>query len=172
MNINQEYLTLLLKPLENSAIPTLSEYFKQLANFGVEIEDDNSRIKPEFDAHLRFLSSREMISNLDGYSDLKSMGIGLGNGNMTIIGDKRIMLVEKEESSMPQINIGSISSGNGNVQIGNNNAQVTNVNIQEIVEKVAASNDPEAKNLLKSLLENSTVASIVGAGLSSLIGLL
>ncbi|MCG9741668.1 hypothetical protein [Vibrio alginolyticus] len=172
MKINQQYLELLLKPLQGGSIPTLNEYFQKLPSLGVEIEDDNKRIKPELDAHLRFLSSQRIISNLDGYSDLKSLGIGLGNGNMTIIGDKRIMLVEKEESPMPQINIGSISSSNGNVQVGNNNAQVANVNIQEIVEKVAASDDAEAKNVLKSLLENKTVASIVGVGLSSLIGLL
>ncbi|WP_220034763.1 hypothetical protein, partial [Klebsiella pneumoniae] len=34
------------------------------------------------------------------------------------------------------------------------------------------SGDPQAKSMLKQLLENSTVASIVGAGASALLGLL
>ena len=57
-------------------------------------------------------------------------------------------------------------------QFGNENIQNVTINIQELVEKVAASNDPEAKGLLKSLLENSTVGSVIGAGVSGLIGLI
>ncbi|MCV5916827.1 hypothetical protein OFN60_25700, partial [Escherichia coli] len=40
------------------------------------------------------------------------------------------------------------------------------------VEEVAKSNDPEAKSLLKQLLENSTVGSVIGAGASALISML
>ena len=47
-----------------------------------------------------------------------------------------------------------------------------NISITELVEKVANSGDPQAKSMLKQLLENSTVASIVGAGASALLGLL
>ena len=56
-----------------------------------------------------------------------------------------------------------------NVQIGDHNTQNVTINIQKLVEAIAESNDNEAKNMLKSLLENSTVASVVGAGVSGLI---
>ncbi|HBD5328544.1 TPA: hypothetical protein RZA35_000662, partial [Escherichia coli] len=67
-------------------------------------------------------------------------------------------------------NIGSISGDQ--VQIGEHNHMLVNISITELVEKVAKSGDVQAKSVLKQLLENSTVASIVGAGASALIGLL
>ena len=66
------------------------------------------------------------------------------------------------------INIGSVSGEQ--VQVGNHNSQI--VNIQQLVDRVAQSDDPEAKSLLKSLLQNSTVASLIGASASALLGLL
>ncbi|MDR8444842.1 hypothetical protein FPK32_25700, partial [Acinetobacter baumannii] len=72
--------------------------------------------------------------------------------------------------SMNTFNIGS---GSGEqVQIGESNHMLVNISITELVEKVAKSGDPQAKSMLKQLLENSTVASIVGAGASALLGLL
>jgi len=66
--------------------------------------------------------------------------------------------------------IGSISGDQ--VQVGNQNKQVTNINIQHLVEHVAKSNDAEAKETLKSLLQNSTVGSLIGAGTSALLNML
>lgn len=80
------------------------------------------------------------------------------------------MKAEAQDSVMSQINIGSISSNH--LQVGNNNTQITNMNVQELVEKVAQSNDPEAKSKLMALLQNNTVASVLGAGVSGLLGLL
>ncbi|GAD69528.1 hypothetical protein VPR01S_35_00130 [Vibrio proteolyticus NBRC 13287] len=171
MKIEQEYLDLLLKPLSDSAVPNLKEYLEELMSLGVQIEDGNGRIDRKFETHLRYLSTKRLISNMDGRSDLKALGITIGaGGHIVILGDKLIMQTEIQEPAMPQINIGSINSKQ--VQVGNHNSQVTNINVQELVEKVAQSDDEEAKSILKSLLENSTVASVVGAGLSGLIGLL
>ncbi|HGS4883505.1 TPA: hypothetical protein ACMDSJ_004609 [Vibrio parahaemolyticus] len=171
MKIEQEYLDLLLKPLADSAVPNLKEYLEELMSLGVQVEDGNDRIDRKFETHLRYLSTKRLISNMDGRSDLKALGITIGaGGHIVILGDKLIMQTEIQEPAMPQINIGSINSKQ--VQVGNHNSQVTNINVQELVEKVAQSNDEEAKSILKSLLENSTVASVVGAGLSGLIGLL
>ncbi|EQB0500621.1 hypothetical protein WKI44_13700 [Vibrio alginolyticus] len=171
MKIEQEYLDLLLKPLSDSAAPNLKEYLEELMSLGVQIEDGNGRIDRKFETHLRYLSTKRLISNMDGRSDLKALGITIGaGGHIVILGDKLIMQTEIQEPAMPQINIGSINSKQ--VQVGNHNSQVTNINVQELVEKVAQSDDEEAKSILKSLLENSTVASVVGAGLSGLIGLL
>ncbi|HBQ6873296.1 TPA: hypothetical protein L8O67_005219, partial [Klebsiella pneumoniae] len=72
--------------------------------------------------------------------------------------------------SMNTFNIGSVSGEQ--VQIGESNHMLVNISITELVEKVAKSGDPQAKSMLKQLLENSTVASIVGAGASALLGLL
>ncbi|MEY0711018.1 hypothetical protein AB7282_08665 [Providencia huaxiensis] len=74
----------------------------------------------------------------------------------------------KDPSSV--VNIGNISGHQ--VQVGNNNSQTTNISIQELVEKIAKSDDTEAKNALVKFLENSTVASVIGAGVSGLISLL
>ncbi|WP_253450998.1 hypothetical protein [Halomonas sp. Y3] len=68
------------------------------------------------------------------------------------------------------INIGSVSGEM--VQIGDQNVQVANVSIKQLVEHVAKSDDREAKSKLKALLENGTVASLVGAGATALLGLL
>ena len=67
-------------------------------------------------------------------------------------------------------NIGSITGEQ--VQVGNNNSQAVNISVQNLVEAVAESADQEAKSALRKLLENSTVASIVGAGAAALLGLL
>lgn len=72
--------------------------------------------------------------------------------------------------NMNTFNISGINSDK--VQIGENNHMPITINITELVEKVANSGDPQAKSMLKQLLENSTVASIVGAGASALLGLL
>ena len=76
----------------------------------------------------------------------------------------------KENPQNVTYNFGSISADQ--MQVGNNNTQNVTINVQELVKKVVESDDEEAKSKLKSLLENSTVASVVGAGISGLISLL
>jgi hypothetical protein len=76
----------------------------------------------------------------------------------------------KTPSQSSTFNIGSISGEQ--VQVGNNNSQTVNITIQQLVEEIAKSSDPEAKSLLKKLLENITVGSLIGAGASALLGLL
>ena len=73
-------------------------------------------------------------------------------------------------SSQNTFNIGSVSGTQ--VQIGERNHLIVNISITELVEKVSQSQDPQAKSLLKDLLNNSTVASLVGAGASALLALL
>ncbi len=68
------------------------------------------------------------------------------------------------------INIKSITGEQ--IQVGNNNSQTVTINLQQLVENIAKSDDPEAKSSLKSLLQNSTVASLIGAGVSTLLNLL
>ncbi|EQA5669458.1 hypothetical protein ACX4ED_000710 [Cronobacter malonaticus] len=73
-------------------------------------------------------------------------------------------------SSKNVYNIGHVSGSQ--VQIGESNHLLINVSITELVEKVAASEDAKAKSALKELLNNSTVASIIGAGASALVSML
>jgi sRNA-binding carbon storage regulator CsrA len=171
MKIDQNYLELLLKPLEDSAVPNLTEYLHELRSIGVEINGTDGRINRKFETHLKYLSMKKMISNIEGSHDLEDIGITIGgNGHIIIIGHKTIMKAEVQDSDMPPIQIGSINSDQ--VQIGNNNTQITNINVQELVEKVAKSNDQEAKNTLKSLLQSNTVATVLGASISGLISIL
>ncbi|MBE8715938.1 hypothetical protein [Cellvibrio polysaccharolyticus] len=74
----------------------------------------------------------------------------------------------KPSTQSSTINIGSIAGEH--VQVGNQNSQTFNISIQHLAEKIAQSSDPEAKSLLKKLLENSTVGSLIGAGVSVLLG--
>lgn len=67
----------------------------------------------------------------------------------------------------------SIGSNSGNVQIGSHNQQITNISLQEVVQKVAEQGDPQTKGLLRVILENPTVSTLVGvaatAGLTKLL---
>lgn len=74
------------------------------------------------------------------------------------------------KKSTNTFNIGSVTGDQ--VQIGENNHLLINISFTELVEKVAKSDDTQAKSMLKKILENNTVASIVGAGASVLLGLL
>ncbi|ENY9450402.1 TPA: hypothetical protein O8U57_001481 [Enterobacter asburiae] len=82
-------------------------------------------------------------------------------------------MTENEHKSPTKSSTFHIGSINGEqVQVGESNHMLVNISITELVEKVAKSGDPQAKSVLKQLLENSTVASIVGAGTSALLNLL
>lgn len=100
-----------------------------------------------------------------------SLGVGTKHPHM-------LTLKVENTSAQPHVtkhgdstfNIGSINGEN--VQVGNSNALTTNVTIQELAEKIAKSDDPDAKSKLKEFLQNSTVGSLIGAGASTLIGML
>ena len=100
-----------------------------------------------------------------------SLGVGTDRSNMLTLNVQNTTaepyLTNRTSST---INIGSVSGDM--VQIGDQNVQVANVSIKQLVEHVAKSSDEEAKSKLKALLENSTVASLFGAGASKLLGLL
>ncbi|HFK5720695.1 hypothetical protein [Enterobacter hormaechei] len=70
----------------------------------------------------------------------------------------------------PNVNFSGLN--NAQIQIGNNNHQLMQISVQELVEKIANSEDKEAKSLLSKVLENNTVASVIGAGASALFSLL
>lgn len=170
MKIDHKYLSLLLSPLEDSNVLTLKEYFSELEErniFNRKVDDGR-----KFYTHIEFLSSRKLIANAEGYSDLKSMGfISDKMGGYAIFGIAKIMKLEKEETTMAQnFNIGTLNAQSA--QIGNGNTQNVTIHIQELVEKVAASGDKEAKGMLMKLLENPTISGVIGAGVSGLIGLL
>jgi len=78
----------------------------------------------------------------------------------------------KGVEKMSEINIGTVNASN--MQVGNGNTQenITNISISELAEKISKSGDEEAKSQLKSFLNNSTVGSLIGAGVSSLISIL
>lgn len=76
--------------------------------------------------------------------------------------------VSSKQSST--INIGSISGEQ--VQVGSHNSQISNISIQTLVEHIAKNGDDEAKSTLKTLLQNNSVASLLGAATSALLGAL
>jgi hypothetical protein len=68
------------------------------------------------------------------------------------------------------IHIGSVTGQQ--VQVGDGNSMAVTMHVHELVEKVAKSGDPEARNRLVAFLENKTVATIIGAGTAALISAL
>lgn len=117
------------------------------------------------------MAETDRILRGDGFNFPEKKDItGLAESMRHIISSHaEIEKMKKPTSNSPIINIGNLS-GNG-IQVGNNN-QINHINIQQLVEEIAKSNDPQAKSMLRQLLENSTVASLVGAGASALLGLL
>ncbi|RUR43386.1 hypothetical protein ELY37_16850 [Vreelandella populi] len=100
-----------------------------------------------------------------------SLGVGTNLPNMLELETVNTLAEQhKPKTSSSTVNIGSITSDN--VQIGDHNVQLHNATIKEIVEHVSKSDDPEAKSKLKSLLENPTVSSLVGAGVTALLAML
>jgi len=117
--------------------------------------------------------SKEIALKVLDASFLKggSLHVGTKHPHMLILQvENTTANAHKTRSESSTFNIGSISSQQ--VQVGNQNYQTVNISIQQLVEEIAKSSDPEAKTLLRKLLENSTVGSLIGAGASALIGLL
>lgn len=75
----------------------------------------------------------------------------------------------KEDTSM-NIEIGSITGGNQ--QLGNDNTQNNNdinIDLKTLINQIEKSDDEEAKGKLRDLLNNSTVASIIGASIPAVM---
>ncbi|MEZ9191568.1 hypothetical protein AB4133_19930 [Vibrio sp. 10N.286.52.F8] len=62
----------------------------------------------------------------------------------------------------------NFNSNSNMVQIGNGNTQEITITLQQLKEQIEKSSDPKAKSLFKDLVNNPTVASIIG-GLTSAI---
>ncbi len=171
MKIEKEFLLKLLQPLENQSVPTLKEYLEELVQNGVSVRDESDKIDTKFEIHLNELINQGLISNQKGESTLTALGIRLGlNKHFIFNGEVRVKKSEANNQSTLTNNFNISAINADNVQVGNENTQ--NITITELVEKVAKSNDSDAKSTLKKLLENSTVGSVVGAAVSGLISLL
>ncbi|PAY00144.1 hypothetical protein CKO50_17110 [Pseudoalteromonas sp. HM-SA03] len=100
-----------------------------------------------------------------------TLGVGTSHPNMLNMKVENASAASHTQSpSSSTFNIGSITGEN--FQVGNANTLSVNVTIKELTEKIASCDDEEAKSFLKKLLQNSTVGSLIGAGASSLLGLL
>lgn len=173
MKIDQEYLSTLLRPLDDGDILTLSEYLTEVEQLGVVVCENNKKPTEMFDLHLDYIISKKLISNIEGKSDRKSLGFFRAlSGQLSIIGSMKIMKTEKEETNSNSTFTFNGPVTNQQAQFGNGNTQNVTINIQELVEEVAASGDKEAKGILMKLLENPTISGVIGAGVSGLIGLL
>jgi hypothetical protein len=99
-----------------------------------------------------------------------TLGIGIHPHVVELTVENMTASAHKPSAQTNTINIGSIAGEQ--VQVGNNNSQTVNISVQSLIDEIAKSGDSGAKDLLKNLLENATVASILGAGASALIGML
>lgn len=69
----------------------------------------------------------------------------------------------KEEKMTTNYNVsGNAQFGNNNSQTNTHNATDININLQTLINEIEKSGDTEAKNKLLDLLNNGTIASILG----------
>ena len=110
------------------------------------------------------------VTDVD-YLENSSLEIGTNHPHiLTLDVENMTSAPHKTPRSQPSIQIGSVSGHQ--VQVGSHNTQTVNISLAEVVRQVAAADDPNAKGLMQQLLENNTVAAIVGAGATALIGVL
>ena len=105
------------------------------------------------------------------FMDGGSLGIATSHPHMLTLAVTNI----ESDALKPRQSAGSVSIGTVSaqqVQIGDNNFISLNITVQELVRQVAATGDTEAKGLLRRLLENNSVAALLGAGATALLGLL
>ena len=93
-----------------------------------------------------------------------SLRVGTKHPNMLTLTTENLTAAAHKAPLQSSISIGSISGQQ--VQVGNHNSQITNISLAEVVRQVSEKTDPSAKGLLRQLLENPTVSSIVGASAS------
>ncbi len=106
-----------------------------------------------------------------GFQDGGTLEIGTRHKNLMTLKVENITAeLHKAPTQTQGVTIGTMSGGM--VQVGNENLQIAEISIQQLTEKIAASDDPEAKSALRKLLENSTVGSLLGAGAGFLLALL
>lgn len=125
------------------------------------------------DVFIQKIGSRELnLKTIDiSISKNGTLNVGTIHPHLLTLSVENISSnVHKTPQHSNTFNIGSVSGEQ--VQIGERNHLQMNINVTELVERVIQSGDPEAKSLLKSLLNNATIASIIGAGTSALLGLL
>lgn len=102
------------------------------------------------------------------FNENTTHGFGTDHPHTAVLRVRNMMSEKHKKTST--INIGTVTGEQ--VQVGDNNSQVAHISIQQLAEVLAKSSDQEAKGLLKKLLENSTVGSLIGAGASALITML
>lgn len=97
-----------------------------------------------------------------------SLNVGTRHPHMLTLSVRNNTAAKHQPAAAPSsIHIASVTGHQ--VQVGNHNHQISNITLSEVVKQVAMSSDPEAKGLMKKVLENNTVAAIVGAGASALL---
>jgi hypothetical protein len=136
-----------------------------------------ARLKPALETNLRAMG-RSIGASFRGRTG--GGGVTLANYESQVTAwcsqiPGRVLVAVERAKSMKATGKGGgviVHSVTGeHVQIGHGNHQTTNINItfQQFVQQIAASGDPEAKGLIKRLLDNATVAALIGAGATEVL---
>lgn len=133
-------------------------------DFPSQIDDKNFHLMKIF----RELYEQNYVAAIDASANCGDCFL---DPHITISGRKLLQeLSQPEIVASPSISIGNITGGA--IQFGSGNSLNISIGIQDLVEGIASSNDLEAKLSVKELLNNATVASLIGAGVTSLLALL
>ncbi len=169
-----------------------SEWLRILASLNASIKlymknPNNKNFQPlqkSMDNFTTFVTGHLPLLRKDAYSIGVIESFNLNLSNQTISDEsfsgmqefsdilETAILNIKEDSSM-NIEIGSITGGNQ--QLGNDNTQNNNdinIDLKTLINQIEESDDAEAKGRLRDLLNNNTVASIIGASVPALMQLI
>lgn len=168
-----------------------SEWLSTLANLNASIKlynmSQNNRssetLRKSISDFTTFVNGHLPLLKKHSYNIdvIKSFNLNLSNQNTSneslsemqeFTDTLEIAIMNIKESSSMNIEIGSITGGNQ--QLGNDNTQNNNdinIDLKTLINQIEESNDAEAKGRLRDLLNNNTVASIIGASVPTLMQL-
>ena len=157
MELDNEYLNLLVKPLEGKIGLKPSEYFSSLNQLGIIVADERHYINQKFKMHFLHAIELRLIVNPIGSQSLSDFGVSISaDGMISLIDNKTI---KKGQAAQPTpvtsnvttntINVGG--SFNGNFQSGESNTAST-------------TSAPENNSIFKWVLDN-----IIGVVVSGII---
>lgn len=166
-----------------------SEWLRILASLNASIKlyiinpnNKNSQpLQKSIDNFTTFVTGHLPLLRKDTYSMdvIESFNLHLSNqaGSYGLLNEIQkfndileIAIVNIKEDRSMNIEIGSITGGNQ--QLGNDNIQNNNdinIDLKTLINQIEESDDDEAKGKLRDLLNNSTVASIIGASIPAVM---
>lgn len=130
-----------------------NEFIAFVDGYSILLRDDACNIQVITVFNQVYLNKSNMVSDGNMVNSLKTL----------IDSFDTAITHNKEEKMTTNYNIsGNAQIGNSNSQTNTHNTTDININLQTLINEIEKSGDPEAKSKLLDLLNNGTIASILG----------